>query len=172
MAMSLSFAWNREDILAARVRYRQNGAEMQRERAAFESGKRIAAGEIAPGCLDAIIKWKSPRPLGRIKNGNTPDEISEALRLAASAKHVRTAVGVLCGLNGVDVPMASAILTTIHPDRYTVIDWRALNALGVKKSWLTVDDYLQYLDFCKAKADELGISLRDLDRALWILGGT
>ena len=145
---------------------------MQRERAAFDSGRKIAAGEIAPGCLDAIIDWKSSRPKGRIKNGNAPDELSEALRVAVTATQVRTAIGVLCGLNGVDVAMSSAILTAIHAERYTVIDWRALNALGVSKSWLTVDDYLQYLAFCKDKANELGISLRDLDRALWILGGT
>ena len=167
----LQFRWHADEIATARDRYRQDHAEMKRERAAFESGQKIAAGDGTPGNLEPIIKWKSPRPLSRIMTGNTPDEISEALRVAVSAKHVRTAAGVLCGLNGVDVAMASAILTTIHPDRYTVIDWRALNALGVKKSWLTVDDYLQYLAFCKDKAIELGISLRDLDRALWILGG-
>lgn len=51
---------------------------------------------------------------------------------------------------------------------YTVIDWRALKALGIKESWLTVDDYLH---FYEKKAAELGIGLRDLDRALWMLGG-
>lgn len=170
--MRLSFAWTHQDIIAARARYRQDHAEMRREDAAFDSGKKIAAGATEPKNLGAIIDWKSSRPKRRIMTGNTPDEISEALRVAVSAKHVRTAVGVLFALNGVDVAMASAILTTIHPDRYTVIDWRALNALGVKKSWLTVDDYLEYLGFCKAKAAELAISLRDLDQALWVLGGT
>ena len=166
------FRWRAEEIATARDLYRQNSAEMQRERAAFGSGRKIAAGHAEPENLGAIIDWKSPRPKRRIMTGNTADEIAEALRVAVSAKQARTAVGVLYGLNGVDVAMASAILTTIHPDQYTVIDWRALNALGVSKSWLTVDDYLQYLAFCKDKANELGISLRDLDRALWILGGT
>ena len=172
MAMNLHFGWATEDIHAARDQYLENSAERQRENAAFKSGKRIATGEIDPGLLDPIIDWKSSRPKTRIKTGNTPDELSEALRVAVSAKQVRTAVGVLCGLNGVDVAMASAILTAIKPDMYTVIDWRALNALGVEKSWLTVDDYLQYLEFCKAKAAELEISLRDLDQALWVLGGS
>lgn len=170
--MNLSLGWTPQDILAARDRYRENSAEMKRERAAFESGQKIAAGDGTPGNLEPIIKWKSPRPLSRIMTGNTPHEISEALRVADSAKHVRTTAGVLCGLNGVDVAMASAILTTIHPDRYTVIDWRALNALGVKKSSLSADDYLQYLEFCKTKAAELGLGTRDLDQALWILGGS
>lgn len=172
MALKLSFGWTPQDILAARDRYLENSAEMQREAAAFESGKKIAAGHAEPENLGAIIDWKSPRPKRRIMTCNSADEIAEALRVAVSAKQGRTAVGVLYGLNGVDVAMASAILTAIDPEMYTVIDWRALNALGVKKSWLTVDDYLQYLKFCKAKAGELEIRLRDLDQALWVLGGT
>lgn len=171
MAMHLNCGWTLQDILAARDRYLENASERQREDAAFKSGKRIAAGEIDPGLLDPIIDWKSSRPKSRIKIGNTPYELSEALQVAVSAKQVRTAVGVLRGLNGVDVAMASAMLTAIKPDMYTVIDWRALNALGVKKSWLTVDDYLEYLGFCKVNAAELEISLRDLDQALWVLGG-
>jgi hypothetical protein len=171
MTLKLNLGWTPQEILAARDRYRDDRAEMRREHAAFESGKRIAAGDSATGDLDAIIKWKSPRPLGRIKKGNSPLEIAEALRVAVTATQVRTAVGVLCGLNGVDVAMASAMLTAIKPDMFTVIDWRALNALGVEKSWLSVDDYLEYLRFCKAKAAELEISLRELDQALWVLGG-
>lgn len=166
------FRWRAEEITTARDLYQQDHAEMHRERVAFDSGTKIAAGHAEPENLGAIIDWKSSRPKRRIMTGNTADEIAEALRVAVSAKQVRTAVGVLCGLNGVDVAMASAILTAIDPEMYTVIDWRALNALGVKKSWLTVDDYLQYLGFCKAKAGELGIRLRYLDQALWVLGGT
>ena len=166
------FRWRAEEITAARDLYRQNSAEMQRERMAFDSGTKIAAGHTEPENLGAIIEWKSSRPKRRIMTGNTADEIAEALRVAVSAKQARTAVGVLYGLNGVDVAMASAILTAIDPETYTVIDWRALNALGVKKSWLTVDDYLQYVGFCKAKAGELRTRLRDLDQALWVLGGT
>lgn len=170
--LNFTFAWTPEQIRRARDRYLTDAGELKREGAAFESGEKIAAGDAEPaGNLEAIIDWKSSRPKGRIKTGNTPKEISEALRIATTAEQARTALGVLCGLRGVDVPMASAILTAIHPRRHTVIDWRALKALGVKKSWLTVDDYLEYLGFCKAKAAELSITLRDLDRALWLLGG-
>jgi hypothetical protein len=40
---------------------------------------------------------------------------------------------VLMGLSGVGLPMASAILTAIDQDRYTVIDYRALQALGASE---------------------------------------
>ena len=67
--------------------------------------------------------------------------------------------------------MASAILTAIYRERFTVIDWRALKALDVEKSWLTIDDYLDYLAYCRTKAEKRGVSLRDFDRALWVVGG-
>jgi hypothetical protein len=170
-SMNFTLKWSTEEISQARSRYREDAGELKREAAAFESGRKIAAGDTEPERLIAIIHWKSSRPKGRIMGSNEPEELSEALRVATSAKQVRTAVGVLCGLNGVGVPVASAILTAIYPRKYTVIDWRALKALGAKKSWLTLDDYLQYIGFCKVKARHLGLSLRELDHALWILGG-
>lgn len=69
------------------------------------------------------------------------------------SQHDRTAVAVLCGLRG-------------GRDRFTVVDWRALNALDVEKSWLTIDDYLDYLAYCRTKAKEHSGSLREFDRAL------
>jgi hypothetical protein len=41
--------------------------------------------------------------------------------------------------------MASAILRTIRPENYTVIDVRALESLGVIKTDGSVNDYLSYL---------------------------
>jgi CelD/BcsL family acetyltransferase involved in cellulose biosynthesis len=88
MAMTLSFGRTRPDIPSARDRYRKNFAKMERERAAFESARRIAAGETEQANLNAIIDWKSTRPKHRIMSGNTPAEISEALRAAVSTKQV------------------------------------------------------------------------------------
>jgi hypothetical protein len=76
-------------------------------------------------------------------------------------------VAVLCGLRGVEIPVASAILTAIDPERYTIIDFRALESLGVKSSWHTVDSYLAYLEQCRELARQNTVSLRELDRALW-----
>jgi hypothetical protein len=65
------------------------------------------------------------------------------------------------------VPVASAILTAIDPKRYTVIDFRALEALGIKRASPSVDFYLDYLKHCRQLAKTHRVSLRDLDRALW-----
>ena len=168
--MNFTFQWTRPVIIDAIGRYKSDDAESRRERQAFASGDRIAGGDLDHRHLAAIIDWKSPRPKGLIAD-NTPEDIGDALRVACTTPQDRTAVAVLCGLRGIGVPMASAILTAINRDRYTVIDWRALNALAVKSSEVTIDEYLEYLAYCRSGAATMQVSLRDLDRALWILGG-
>ena len=98
---------------------------------------------------------------------NGDGEIADALSLACAANTERAAISVLCGLTGVDTPVASAILTWINPERYTVIDFRALEALGNETNDRTVNFYLCYLSACRRLAKEHGVSLRNLDRALW-----
>ncbi len=71
------------------------------------------------------------------------------------------------GLSGVQVPVASAILTVMYPDKYTVIDFRALEALGVVRYTASISLYVEYLAYCRALARKCDVDLRTLDRALW-----
>jgi hypothetical protein len=132
----------------------------------FEAGKRIAAGDYGMENFQAIVKWKSNRSIG-LAQRNDPADVRDALRLAVSAKTERAAVAVLTGLRGVKVPVASAILTAIKPDQFTVIDYRALESLGISKTVLSVEFYLDYLAGCRRLARAHKVSLRTLDRALW-----
>ena len=117
--------------------------------------------------LLAIFVWKTGgRGRSRVLK-NTPEEVADALRLAVSAETERAAIAVLRGLRGVDTPVASAIMTAVFPDRYTVIDFRALESLGTETPDRSVSFYLEYLHYCREKARECGVSLRTLDRALW-----
>jgi len=94
---------------------------------------------------------------------------------AAADASTETAVTALLELQGVDIPVASAILAAIYPERYTVLDFRALEALGHARH--DVHFYEEYLDFCKRLADSNIVKpqsnlpaptpLRTLDRALW-----
>jgi hypothetical protein len=70
------------------------------------------------------------------------------------------------GLNGVDSPVASAIMTAIRPETFTVLDFRALEALGNPTADRTLRFYLHYLRFCTNLAERWSMSLRQLDRAL------
>ena len=154
------------EILRLRDEYVADTSEMEKESKAFAAGKRISMGDFSRANLMAIVHWKSSRPIQLVEE-NRDDEINDALRLAIGAKSPRAAIAVLCGLSGVGVPMASAILTVIDPERFTVIDIRALETLGVFKPLPTIDDYLQYLDFCRGTARERRVALRHLDQALW-----
>jgi hypothetical protein len=146
--------------LAARYGYQQDDE-------ALRAGSSIAAGNYTRENLNVIVRWKSTRRAALIDD-NTDAEIAKALRFAADIRtSEKLAVEILDALHGVGVPVASAILTTIHPTKYTVIDFRALESLGVSKWNQSVDFYLSYLRACSALAVKHKVSLRTLDRALW-----
>jgi hypothetical protein len=133
----------------------------------LQAGCAIRDGDHSRANLMKIFEWKT-RGRGRTRlSRNTDIEIADALRIAVEAKTDRASVAVLCGLSGVAVPVASAIMTAIDPSRYTIIDFRALEALGYTGSDRTIDFYLGYLSKCRDLAKEYKVSLRDFDRALW-----
>jgi hypothetical protein len=81
--------------------------------------------------LRIIYEWKLEsfikRKLPYLDPENIDQEDTEdALRLATSARTIRAALAVLMGLPGVKIRVASAVLAMIWPDRYTVLDMRAL----------------------------------------------
>jgi hypothetical protein len=135
--------------------------------AVLDAGKNICAGEYGLENLLVIVDWKSKRR-AKLLADNSHSEREEALRIAVSAFEPRTAFGVLMGLAGIDTPMASAILTTIDPSRYTIIDWRALDALGRPDWSASLKLYLRYyFPECARIAAAAGVSLRTVDKALW-----
>jgi len=117
-----------------------------------------------------VMRWKSHLGLHHFRF-NTDEEVFEALDFALGAEHERTAIAVLCGLEGIGVPMASAILTALQgytdDERFTVIDWRALEALGIETDSVTLPFYLEYLDYLFEMKNSTGYGLRMIDRALW-----
>jgi hypothetical protein len=74
----------------------------------------------------------------------------------------------LLELDGVGVPTASTLLYCAFPDHYPILDVRALESLGVKpRSQYPLSFWLGYLDACRELAQQAGVSLRTLDKALW-----
>jgi hypothetical protein len=140
-------------------------ASAAEDRKMEEAGKRVAGGDFSRRCLEAICRWKSARRVGLLDN-NTDVEIKQALRQAIAAAGIKQAVCSLTKLAGVGVKMASAILTAIDPARYTVLDFRALEALGQGDSD-DVDFYVLYVDACQRMAKGYGVTLRDFDRSNW-----
>ncbi len=147
----------------------------QLETAAFEAGEAIRNGDYSLANLEAIVRWKSERVVHYLI-GNSDEKIRRVLGTAASPDaSTEAAVKALLELHGVDLPVASAILAAIFPERYTVLDYRALEALGHARH--DVHFYEEYLDFCKRLAESNIVRpqselpgptpLRALDRALW-----
>jgi len=72
--------------------------------------------------------------------------------------------------------MASTILFFCYPDQYTVMDWRAwesLKALGKVKGGLedTYECWQKYNQVCNELSVQHGVTLRELDKALWMYKG-
>ncbi len=149
--------------------------EHELEKAAFEAGAAIRSGDYSLGNLETIVRWKSERVVHYLI-GNSEAKIRRVLAVAAAPEtSLRNAVEALTSLRGIDLPIASAILAAILPERYNVLDFRALEALGHARH--NVDFYAEYVGFCRRLA-ERGIivpqedlpgatSLHALDRALW-----
>lgn len=175
---------------AARYISKSTPTEMRRE---TDIEHRIAPTAKARGYptklefLD-ICYWKSPRskPLCT-KN---PDEFIRAVAATAlSTPSERLRIEVLTLLSGVGWPMASAILHWIHPDPYPILDVRALWSVGwsriddkpsfaydfddwppgVEKSLFVFDfeHWWEYTIYCRQLRSQCGVTMRDLDRALW-----
>src|SRR5580700_1035353 len=149
--------------------------EHELEKAAFEAGEAIRTGETTLANLEAIVRWKSERTVQYLI-GNSNEKIRRVLATAAAPDATtETAVTALLELQGVDLPVASAILAAIYPERYTVLDYRNLEALGHARH--DVRFYEEYLAFCKRLAESNIVSpqselpaptpLRAIDRALW-----
>ena len=137
---------------------------------------------LTVGELQAIMDWKSSRfKTRRLAAKNGADQVASITNEAFATTEVVEAICTLCRLHGVWVAMASAILTSYDPLRFTVIDVRAwtalkklglLEQLGLSKFDGRLDEpetYGAYRDGCSRLADDAGVSLRSLDRCLWTL---
>ena len=165
------------DLQQLAEQYWQEAGEREREleKAAFEAGAAIRGGEYTLPNLETIVRWKSERMVHYLI-GNSSENIKSALAIAASPESkTEEAVRALVALRGVDISIATAILATIYPERYAVLDYRALEALGHARH--DVGFYVEYNAFCRRLA-ECGIvkpqenlpgptPLHALERGLW-----
>lgn len=138
-----------------------------KQAAALAAGNNLASGRFTREEFEMVCGWKSERRLDLLRN-NQQEVIEEAVGIAKKVKDSGLAIAVLTGLSGVQAGMGSALLTAMKPMCHTVIDFRALHALGVIRdpsSYLRL--YPAYLNECRSLRDRLKVDLRKLDNALW-----
>ena len=129
------------------------------------------SGYLTREDLLEIGEWKSGcRNIPRL-NLNQEKIINEASNWSfRTGKHK-----FICALNGIRLPTASAIMHFAFPESYPIIDVYALNALGVKEP-SSYDSprgqqlWNEYKRNCLTWARKYRVSLRTLDRALWLYG--
>lgn len=129
-----------------------------------------------------IVIWKANRAktqiarklLGPTRDRTLDDVVIQLTRGIAAQDTPKNRLGFLMfGDVRFRLPMATAILTVLYPDEFTVYDYRVCEALDgfSNLSHITTIERLwdAYLEFKRAveKCTPGGYSLRDKDRYLW-----
>jgi len=125
----------------------------------------------------ALCLWKSQRPRKHYES-NDAEMVKAVSKIAFSKKCPETLrFKIFTLLKGVKTRMASAILHLAYLDAgtrggYPIMDFRALGALGCRlkdndKRYEEPAFWSAYTLFCRRKARQFRIGMRELDRALW-----
>ncbi len=130
----------------------------------FEQGHLSITKKIFVG----IATWKTPRQKRNYEK-NPAGLISEVTEIAfQKGRDERVKIGVLTILEGVQYPVASTILHFAFPDRYPILDFRAVWSLGMEKpSPYTFDFWWAFVEKMRWESRRLGLTIRELDKALW-----
>jgi hypothetical protein len=127
-----------------------------------------------------LIGWKFQSMAHRkalALRGITPerwDGAADLIRRALADRDDDNALATVRGIYRFGPAMGSVVLAACRPDRFTVADSRALQALrGLDRMpagprSFRQRDWVPYLNTCRSLASLCGLSLRDLDRALWV----
>ncbi len=127
--------------------------------------------------FDQILKWKLRGQYGRQqewRKANTEKVIRTITSVALTISNpdeeyeLELRMGILCTLRGVGVPVASAVLALVFPEKYAVIDFRGWRQVfGKEKTAFSIPDYKRYLREIQRLADELGWLVQEVDLAIW-----
>jgi hypothetical protein len=138
------------------------------DRVEREIGPRaMARGYLTRDDLVVLCEWKTPRSR-RLVAGNEAGFVEAVTRTALATPSERLRIEVLTLLDGVGWPSASVVLHFAHRDRYPILDYRALWTVGAAApAAYGYPFWAAYTAFCRGLADRHGLTMRDLDRALW-----
>jgi len=130
-----------------------------------------------------IVSWKLRQQEDRVADhlGQLNEQaISEVTGAVFRLNHddpeilARIRIGVLQGMPGVGIGVASAILTLCYPNSYGVIDFRVWDEIHDRdpqkqslKRQFSISDYLTYLTMIRDFAEQENITVQEVDFALW-----
>ena len=131
-------------------------------------------GYLTSGELEAVCRWKSARAIRYIR-ANSHHRVRSVTQSALATRNEAARLLALLQLQGVSVPMASALLTLVDPRRYGVIDirvWQLLHTVGAVSEnrrgvGFSLDQWLQFLAVLRGLSSKLGVTARDVERTLF-----
>lgn len=147
----------------------------------------LSDGDYGRRDAEWVVQWFYRRYLGDYPDRSRRDDesayrtndfeaVRDAIAGAIAADGLAEKIHALTDLSGVDVPVASAFLQFIDPQRFVVLgplEWSALVEAGaLNRSYPAepgVDDYQTYLATCRSVAQRLDCELVSVQRALWRL---
>jgi len=123
-----------------------------------------------------IWDWKSPYKylFKKIEEKNEDERIKRITKIAFSPKtdekdRITLLLGQYKGLYGVGYPVASAILHFAFPDKYPILDTRALESLGiVKPKSYNFYFWQRYCDEIREISQKVSEDIRTIDKAIWM----
>ena len=116
----------------------------------------------------SVCRWKTRRSAPRVAM-NSVESVEQATRIALDETSTeRERIDALRSLHGVDWPTASVLLHLAYPERYPILDKRALHALGVRPpSTYSFRFWQAYVNAFRELAERAGVDGRTFDQALW-----
>lgn len=146
------------------------------------------SGEYGWRDAEWVVQWYFRRFLGDYPDAerrateeafgdNDYEAVRDALNGALRADNTTARLDCLTGLVSVDVPVASAFLFFLFPDRYVVVserEWGVLREVGELDTAypepVDIDDYQTYDELCLDLQERFDVDAWTLYRALWRLG--
>jgi hypothetical protein len=121
---------------------------------------------------DDFIKiglWKSKRPRKHYESPENSNKfVREITGIAFHSKNEKVTIEALTLIHGCNYPLASVILHFKFPNRYPILDFRALWSLGIKQpKKYTFDFWWNYTRKIRKLSKSLRLDIRTIDKALW-----
>ena len=141
-------------------------------------------GDMEKGINVSSESSKGPRGFNRLNtlrdrmiffSKNFEEKIIKISKQALGTKYEKRKIELLTSLNGVSIPVASAILTLVDPKNYGIIDirvWQTLFLYGVIKTkpsgmGFNFGHWYTYLMKIRYYARKLNVNVRDIERTLY-----
>lgn len=116
-----------------------------------------------------VCAWKTPRTKKHCRS-NDATLIRQVSAIAKKTRSEQLRIQVWTLLAGVSWPTASVFLHFAFPEKYPILDVRALWSLKIDPppKQYTFPFWKEYADFCRNLSLETVRDMRTLDKALWM----